>query len=392
LIHPERHGFLVRMARGSELAKTTQKTAPSLKTKTQPDAERDGFYEGPDPITWLHIVGTAVFLELPRKKAVTLGSSSKNDIVIKAPYISRRHCTLTRLYDGVRVDDHSKNGTWVNHRSAREAPKEVSPGQTFVAGRVSFLALNDEMHASFPILSEILDWEEADPFTPFEPGWPMPSNVVVWGAGTDHLLVLGPRGCGQEQLAETIHAISPMRDRKIVWANSLPRDRAGQKDLLLRAQKTTLVLTIDDKTAASERGFVSMVFSPSYRIRVLVCAPSIDRVQAVLGAEYTSMRRVELRALAFRTDQLVRIFDRRLEEIGSPLRFDQLTKVNRDALMRCEWRRNLDDLRVAAQRLDAVERTGSLRKAALALGIKNFNVMQNWYTDTMKLTLPLTAE
>ena len=104
------------------------------------------------------------------------------------------------------------------------------------------------------------------------------------------------------------------------------------------------------------------------------------------------MRRIELRPLAFRTDQLVRILDRRLEEDGSTPRFDQLTKANREALMNCEWRRNLDDLRVAGQRLAAVHQAPSLRKAAAALGIKNFNVMQKWFSDTMKLSLPLTKD
>lgn len=362
------------------------------KTKTQPESERDGFFEGPDPITWLHIVGTATFLELPRKKTSTLGSSSKNDIVIKAPYISRRHCTLTRLHDGLRVDDHSKNGTWVDHRLAKDVTRDVRTGGTFTAGGITFLALNDVMSAAFPILSDILDWEDEDPFKPSDPGWPMPSSVIVWGSGTEHLLVIGPRGCGQERLVETIHSISPMRTRRIVWADSIPTDRTGQKELLLRAQKTTLALAIDDDTNEIEPAFRSMLFSPSYRVRVLVCAPSSDHTQRVLGAEHASMRRIELRPLAFRTDQLARILDRQLEQLGSPLRFERLTKVNREALMKCEWRRNLDDLHSAAQRLAAVQRSGSLRKAATALGIKNFNVMQKWFSDSMELTLPLTAD
>jgi len=39
-----------------------------LKTKTQPDSERDVFFDGPDPIAWLHIVGTSQFFEVPQKK------------------------------------------------------------------------------------------------------------------------------------------------------------------------------------------------------------------------------------------------------------------------------------------------------------------------------------
>lgn len=375
------------MNRSSVSARNT-----SPKTKTQPEGERDGFFEGPDPITWLHIVGTNLFLELPRKKTSTLGSSTKNDVVMKAPFISRRHCTLTRLFDGLRVEDHSKNGTWVEHRLAKEATRDVRPGGTFTAGGITFLALNDAMHAAFPVLSDILDLEDDDPFTTSEPGWPRPSNVIVWAAGLDHLLILGPRGCGQEKLVDTIHAISPMRARDSVRVDSFPRDRTGQRELLLRAQKTTLIVSIDDDTPEIDRTFASMLFSPSYRIRVLVIAPSFERAHKVLGADLTAMRRIELRPLAFRTDQLARLLDRQLEEFGSPLRFEQLTKANQEALAMCEWRKNLDDLRTTAQRLAALQPARSLRQATTALGIKNFNVMQKWFSDTMKLTLPLTPD
>lgn len=367
------------------------KTSPSAKTKTLPESERDGFYDGPDPITWLHIVGTALFFALPRKRTITVGSSSASDVVVKAPYVSRRHCTLTRLYDGIRIEDHSKNGTWIDHRAASERPREVHPGGTFTAGGVTFVALNDEMRARFSTLSEILDWEDDEPLARPLHGWPSPSNVIVWGSGADPLLVIGPRGCGQQRLVEAIHAISPMRERALVSVDEIPADRGGQKDLLLRAQKATLVVSIGDDIQPIDPAFGSMLFSPSYRVRVLVCAPSFDRAQKALGSQHACMRRIELRPLAFRTDQLGRILDHQLEQVGSPLRFEQLTATNRNALMTCEWRRNLDDLQIAAQRLAAIERTGSLRKAAVAVGIKHFNVMQKWYSDTMRLKLPLKS-
>jgi hypothetical protein len=374
------------MTRASVSARTT-----ALKTKTQPEGERDVFFEGPDPITWLHIIGTAHFLAVPRKKTCTLGSSSKNDIVIKSPYISRRHCTLTRLYDGMRVEDQSKNGTFVDHRRALEETRDVRPGARFNAGGITFLALNDAMHAAFPRLSEILDWEDGAAFSSREPAWPTPSGVIVWGSGTDHLLILGPRGCGQDRLTETIHGISPMRDKPVVRVAAVPADRAGQRELLLRAQKSTLVLAIGDDTPTIDSAFASMLFSPSYRIRVLVCAPSVDRAADVLGREHAAMRRIELRPLAFRTDQLVRILDTLLAEVGTPLRFEKLTKSNQQALVACEWKRNLDDLHTAAARLAAIHSAGSLRQSVGVLGIKNFNVLQKWFTDTMKLTLPLAG-
>ncbi|MFT3700180.1 MAG: FHA domain-containing protein [Kofleriaceae bacterium] len=371
------------------MTKSPSKTV-AQKTKTQPDSERDGFFEGPDPVNWIHIVGTGQSLRLPDKRAFKLGSSSKNDIVIKREYISRHHCTLTRTYDGLLVEDTSKNGTWVDHRATSNAPREIRPGETFVVDTITFLALNDAMYAAFPTLNEILDWETGDPFPPSESDWPSPSAVTMWGAGHQHLLIVAMRGCGQERLLETIHAISPMRGKAPIVVEDIPADRAEQRDLLLRAQKTSMLLAITDDTKPFDSMFSSMLFSPSYRIRVLARAPSIECAQRVLGRECAAMRRIDLRPLAFRIDQLPRLLDRQFERLETTLRFDQIAPENQAALMANEWRRNLDEVVLAAPKLVAVATSGSLRKAAPALGIKNYNNLQSWYSNTMKLKLPLT--
>jgi len=88
---------------------------PPMKTKTVPEDKRYGLFEGPDPVTWIHIFGTAHRFELPRNvKVITVGSSPECDVVIRSPYISRLHSALERRYDCLRVEDRSKNGTWVD--------------------------------------------------------------------------------------------------------------------------------------------------------------------------------------------------------------------------------------------------------------------------------------
>jgi DNA-binding NtrC family response regulator len=67
-----------------------------------------------------------------------------------------------------------------------------------------------------------------------------------------------------------------------------------------------------------------------------------------------------------------------------------MTEANRKALLRHEWRGNFDDLRRAADRLVAVAREGSLRRAASALG-ESYSTFQHWFTNMIGLTLPLTG-
>jgi hypothetical protein len=161
------------------------------------------------------------------------------------------------------------------------------------------------MYEAFPILSDILDWENDDEPTPMNRPWPIPSNVIVWAAGTEHMLVVGARGCDQDRLVRTIHSISPMRSRDMVIAEAMPTTVPLQRDLLMRAQKSTLVIMIDDEMPAIDASFRSMLFSPAYRIRVLVCARSLDRAQRVLGAENMCQHRIDLRPLAFRSSLFV---------------------------------------------------------------------------------------
>jgi FHA domain len=364
---------------------------PALKTKTLPEDSRDGNFEGPDPVTWIRIFGTAHEFELPRNaKTITIGSAAECDVVINSPYISRVHCTLERGYDAIRVEDRSKNGTWVAERLVKE-PKDVRPGETFaVAGGVTFLALNDEMHAAYPVFSDILDWEELEPASPMDAGWPTPSKVIVWAAGNDHLLITGERGCDHARLARAIHSVSAMRARDVVWADAVPPDRAQQKELLTRASRSTLVLTIDDGMPVMDDAFRTALFSPSYRVRVLVLAPSLTRVLQVLGPDHSFMRRIDLRPLAFRTEQLLRLLDRQLEERGANLRATHMTESNRAALRACEWRGNFDDLRLVADRLVVLAGAGSLRAAAAQLGM-NYSTLQKWFTSAMGLSLPLVG-
>jgi hypothetical protein len=267
----------------------------------------------------------------------------------------------------------------------------VRPGETFgVAGGITFLALSDEMHDAYPILSDLLDWEDQDALIPLDTGWPTPSKVIVWAAGNDHILITGDRGCDQDRLARAIHSISPMRAKEIVWLDSVPDDRAKQKEILLRASRSTLVLTIDEKMPVMDAAFRTSLFSTSYRIRVLVCASSMDRVLPVLGPDHSLMRRIDLRPLAFRNEQIERLLDRQLEERGSALRAAQFTDENRKALRSCEWRGNFDDLRLAAERFDVLVREGSLRSAASALDVP-YSTLQKWLANTIGVTLPLTA-
>lgn len=365
------------------------KAGAGPKTKTLPDEQGDSFFSGPDPVTWVHIAGTVHRFELPNDaRTIKVGSAGDCAIQVRSAYISKHHCTLERVYDGIRVHDHSKNGTAVAGRKVTE-PAEVRAGQTFTAGGgITFLAVNDEMHRVYPLLSDLLGWQTETSLVPPTHGAASPDHVIQLAAGVDHLMIHGDQGCDQERLAHAIHSISPLRRRELVRVTAVPKDRPDQKELLVRAARTTMVLVIDDNTPVMDEAFRSALFSTSYRIRVVVIG-SPRRVLAVLGNEHM-FRRIDLRPLAYRTDQLEALLDRQLEERGVLLRFAQLSEANRKALLGYAWSKNFDELRLAADRLVAVERFGSLRKAAEALADDRWKV-QYWFSTKVGLSLPLKA-
>lgn len=362
------------------------KVADGPKTKTVPDEQRDYYYEGPEPVTWIHIAGTVHQFEFSRRmRRVTVGRDAACDIVVPSEYMSRHHCTLERTPGGIRVYDASKNGTGHEGRRIEES-EDIRAGQTFSAGGgITFLALSDEMHHLYPLLSELLGWETETSLAPPPPSEPTPGYVIQLASGVDHLMIHGDRGCDQERLALAIHSISPVRRRDPVIVRSIPDERAAQKDLLSRASQTSLVLQIEDDMPVMDETFRSALFSPTYRIRVIAIS-SPARARTVLGQDHSYMRCIDLRPIAYRSAQLDRLLDRQLEGRQSPLRFGQLSEANRNALRRYSWKENFDELRKGAAFLDAYARTHSLEKAAELLGDNKWN-LQYWMSDKVGLTL-----
>src|SRR5512140_390113 len=130
----------------------------AVRTRTVPELLQGGTFEGPNVVTALLLHGTDIDFDLsPIKKRFTLGAAPGRDISIHSPFVSGLHCRLDRKLLGLRVtDERSKNGTYFE--GEREKSFYLRPGKMFVAGARThrLLALNDEMRACYPMLTDIL--------------------------------------------------------------------------------------------------------------------------------------------------------------------------------------------------------------------------------------------
>jgi len=376
-------------------------TVPELrpgpaKTRTLPEGLQGAFFDGPDVATMLQIYDTDVAFELARtKRTFTLGSDPKHDIVIRDEFVSGTHCLIERRGPGLRVtDQQSYNGTFFDGRKL--AVFDPRPGDTFRVGPIRLLVLNDEMRAGMSILSDILAAPEEATLRPSDVRSPSVCDVVVAAKEGGNIVIVSEPGCDQERLAEAIHGMSLRRARPIAHLDHEPSERAAQRAVIDRASRSTLVLTLQPKARVMDAAFVSMLFDPSYHIRMIVLAPSVAHARAVLGeAAMATMRQLPLMPLGQRPGVVPRLLDRMLEERGSRLRFSDLSASNQAALLANDWQSqgapsNLAALRVAADRLPAIAAAPSMRQAAEQLGVSRSS-LQGWFGDQLCLSWPLVA-
>ena len=124
---------------------------------------------------------------------------------------------------------------------------------------------------------------------------------------------------------------------------------------------------------------------------MIALARSVRVATAALGERCVEqMAHVRLAPLSSRSAAIHRLLDQLFEERGSSLRVSAMTPYNQDALRRHRWAGNFASLREAADRLPAIAREPSLRRAALALHVPPAT-FHNWFANILGLELPLLA-
>jgi hypothetical protein len=356
-----------------------------VRTRPLDEARRDAWLEDPDVITALRVCDEDVELELSAKGTFTLGGSRRCDLTVRGRDLSATHLLLERIDHRLRVYDlRSTNGTFFGGRRAEVF--EIYPGDTFTAAPVTFLAMNKEMRAHRPAIAGILGTGSA----------PSPDRLLIEAATcSSHLLITGDPGSDLDRLARAIHAVSLRRSRSLVQISAVPPDRAQQREIVMRAARSTLVIELESAALPLDPTFCSMVFSADHHIRVIVLAPTLKLTRRLLPAEHVErMYPVWGRPLSARPSDIPGLLDQLLEERGAPLRIADLTGRNRDALAACEWRDNFDGLRAAAERLTAIAQVRGWeamdwRERATATSIPR-STLHDWFT-ALGLTLPLFA-
>jgi hypothetical protein len=299
--------------------------------------------------------------------------------------LSALHCAFERREKQLRVhDQHSTNGMYFGGR--RVELIDLYPGDTFTTAPVTFIAMNEEMRAQWPIIAGPV----GSSFTP------TPDRVLVDAVkSSNHMLLTGETGGDLERLARAIHAVSLRRSRPVVEITELPGDRGKQREILKRAARSSLLIRLDAFTTPLDPTFSSMALSSDFHIRVIVIAPTTTIARRLLATdEMEQLQHIWVRPLAMRPGDIPELLDHLLAERQARFRFPDLSPGNREALCSHEWRDNFTGLRLAADRLVAISRLQgweamSWQERSNALGMAKTTIY-NWFCG-LGLTSPLFA-
>lgn len=348
-------------------------TAP-LRTPPASESEIKYQYRGHNLVTGIREYRRELCYRLaPETRVFRVGARDDCDVMISGLKLSGLHCNMARRRNGIYVHDlGSSNQSFF---AEREAPEFFFvAGDEFYLATTQFLALDDAMILHRPAFVTILGADDADASTAV-------NDLLRAATRSGTILITGELGCDQRSLAAGVHAVSLRRSQPLI-EEPLPATADEQRAFIDRASRATLIIDLYDKQTMLAVGpvFSSLLFSSSYDIRIIVIAPTLDRVAEGLGHHaLVGAHHVNIRSLRSRRGEIVALYDRFMTDAGAAFRFDQLTLANQATLERYALLANLEGLRAAAERLPAICDAPSQRQAAKLLGFAHSS-FSGWIT------------
>jgi hypothetical protein len=317
-----------------------------------------------EPVVALQVVGEGWELPLsPVQHNFALGKLAPPAVDLSLAgkqFVSERHAFLSRRGNALTVtDNRSRNGTFFAGR--RDTYGEVTAGKSFRVADVKLLALDERLRQLREHLQWVLGYDAHEQVDQ--------ALVNIADEEAKGILLLGPPGCEQRELAEAIHTSSARRHRGFVVAEPPLQHNAEEVAALTRARQGTMLV---DLAAVTPLAFLARhLFGTTYHVRPIIAARTSTQVETTLGKDYArGLRVITLRPVADRRAEIPTLLDELLKRAQCARTIADLGERNLAALVtNHRWKGNFRDLREAARRCQALLEAPTQAVAAERLGM-----------------------
>jgi hypothetical protein len=292
---------------------------------------------------------------LPELPAITLGAAPECDVRIADIGVSAAHARLARTATGWRLHDVSRNGTFLGGQRAAVFDLEV--GTRFDFARTPLVAISAAMRGAADPLAVYLGLDQPAAI----------SNALVASDREATLVIVGPRGNGQRDLARLLHHVSARRGQPAIELDDHEAARRWQSHRATPAAMAYLDLqsvALADPVSAARAALLG-----DRRWRWIVAAGSESQACSALRVPHLrDAHLIVLRRLDERADDRRALVDRLFAQVA-PVTVAMLPEKAARILLAPRRYATLDELRSLIRQVATLALTGVSPNSALALGL-----------------------
>lgn len=294
-----------------------------------------------------------------------LGRAESCDLRVDRKYLATVHAHIERIagsHSTIRVANVSSGKNDIVHNGEVAVLDFVmGAGEWFEIGDSRYYALNEEMRLARPTVMEILGLREHHAIDDL--------LIAAVKDSTRHVVLLGEPGSDQARLARTIHQVSHRRHNQFYVLPDRPKlDSAIRQDL--RDACNGIVLVQLYQRGKLDERLVATLVHPDAGLRLVLCARSLDKVEASFPIELVSdAKKITIQPLRKRISEIPELLDHWFIARRTRLRFAALRDELRQSLLSHQWPSNLEELRETADYLVQFAHYRSGRQATLESSI-----------------------
>lgn len=292
---------------------------------------------------------------LPDLPAFAIGAAPECDVRIADVGVSAVHARLERTGAGWRFHDVSRNGSFLGGQ--RAALFDVVVGTRFDIARTPLVAVSSMMQGTADALGVYLGLDQA----------PAISTALLAGHREATVIIIGPAGNGQRDLARLLHHVSGRRRQPSVELTDAGAARLWPQQAALPA--ATAFLDLRDVALAGPLAAARAALLGDRRWRWIIAAASESQACSALRVPHLrDGHLIALSRLDERTDDRCALVERLFAQVA-PVTLAMLPAKTTRILLAPRAYANLDELRSLVRQVATLALTGVSANGAQRLGL-----------------------